>query len=96
MIVLEISGLGKRRAERGRAAGRTQPPMPVACLHCRAVAPDNRLGLCGMCAARVGVWHTYRRRAHWTVALEMRLRALAEKAEQKRDLFGGENHEEYR
>jgi hypothetical protein len=49
-----------------------------------------------MCAARVGVWHTYRRRAHWTVALEMRLRALAEKAEQKRDLFGGENHEEYR
>jgi hypothetical protein len=96
MIVLEISGLGKRRAERGRAAGRKQPPMPVACLHCRAVAPENRLGLCGMCAARVGVWHTYRRRAHWTVALEMRLRALAEKAEQKRDLFGGENHEEYR
>lgn len=94
MIVLEISGLGKRRAERGRSAGRKQPPMPVACLHCRAVAPENRLGLCGMCAARVGVWHTYRRRAHWTVALEMRLRALAEKAEQKRDLFGGENHEE--
>ena len=81
---------------RNAAAGRKQPPMPVACLHCRAVAPDNRLGLCGMCAARVGVWHTYRRRAHWTVALEMRLRALAEKAEQKRDLFGGENHEEYR
>ena len=87
MIELEISGLGKRRAERGRAAGRKQTPMPVACLHCLSVAPENRLGLCGGCAGRVGVWHTYRRRSHWTVALEMRLRALAERAARGEELF---------
>jgi hypothetical protein len=87
MIELEISGLGRRRAERGRAAGRKQPPMPVACLHCLSVAPENRLGLCGGCAGRVGVWHTYRRRSHWTVALEMRVRALAERAARGEELF---------
>ena len=87
MIELEISGLGRRRAERGRAAGRKQPPMPVACLHCLSVAPENRWGLWGGCAGRVGVWHTYRRRSHWTVALEMRLRALAERAARGEELF---------
>jgi hypothetical protein len=43
--------------------------------------------LCGGCAGRVGVWHTYRRRSHWTVALEMRLRALAERAARGEELF---------
>jgi hypothetical protein len=93
MIELEISGLGRRRAERGRAAGRKQPPMPVACLHCLSVAPENRLGLCGGCAGRVGVWHTYRRRSHWTVALEMRLRALAERAARGEELFSDGEYE---
>lgn len=88
MIVLEISGLGKKRAERGRKASRRQPPMPALCLHCRGRAPENFLGLCGGCASRVGVRHTYRRRSHWTVVLEMRLRALAERAEQGEGLFG--------
>ena len=93
MIELQISGLGRRRAERGRAAGRKQPPMPVACLHCLSVAPENRLGLCGGCAGRVGVWHTYRRRSHWTVALEMRLRALAERAARGEELFSDGEYE---
>lgn len=93
MIELEISGLGRRRAERGRAAGRKQPPMPVACLHCLSVAPENRLGLCGGCAGRVGVWHTYRRRSHWTVALEMRLRALTERAARGEELFSDGEYE---
>ena len=94
MIVLKVDGGRKPRPERTRPMGtRAQPPMPALCLHCVACPPVNRLGLCGACAARPGIRHTHTRRARWTCELEERLRALAERARQGKELFtppGGE------
>jgi|GEM_PF-6399923 len=71
----------------GRPA-RAGAPMPPACLHCLRVAPEVPLGLCLACARRPGVRHTYTRRARWTAELESRLRALAERAGRRAELFG--------
>lgn len=93
MIVLKVDGGRKPRPERSRPMGRRQPPMPPLCLHCVARPPENRAGLCGGCAGRPGIRHTYTRRSRWTCELEERLRALAERARQGKELFtraGGE------
>jgi hypothetical protein len=63
--------------------------LPDRCLHCDGQPPTNRLGLCAGCHAIPGVRRLYLRRRGWSPAWEQRLRALAERANNRQDLFPG-------